>query len=187
MVEECRDYFVALHQLAKVVNSSLEPRDVLKGIVNEVSKTLNAKASAIRVLDSKGESLMLGASCGLSEGYLRKGMVRVAESGLDQKALSGQTVTIADAQTDQGFQYQERAKAEGIHSILVVPLMVEDKAVGVLRVYSGEPRQFDAREIQFAEAAANLSAIALENARLHKALKRDYDLLVQHEYRLDDN
>jgi GAF domain-containing protein len=41
--------------------------------------------------------------------------------------------------------------------------------------------------MKFLEAAASLSALALENARLHEALKRDYDLLIQHEYRLDDN
>jgi GAF domain-containing protein len=48
-------------------------------------------------------------------------------------------------------------------------------------------RTFDEQEIRFMDAVANLSAIALENARLHQALRRDYDLLVAHEYRIDDN
>jgi GAF domain-containing protein len=70
---------------------------------------------------------------------------------------------------------------------LVVPLMIGEKPIGVLRVYSGEIRRFDADEVQFLEAVANLSAIALENARLHQALQTDYDLLVAHKYRVDDN
>ncbi len=41
--------------------------------------------------------------------------------------------------------------------------------------------------MKFMEAVANLSAIALENARLHQALQRDYDLLIEHKYRIDDN
>jgi GAF domain-containing protein len=34
---------------------------------------------------------------------------------------------------------------------------------------------------------ANLSAIALDNARLYKALKTNFELLVEHKYRIDDN
>ena len=37
------------------------------------------------------------------------------------------------------------------------------------------------------ESVANLSALALENARLHQALKTNYELLIAHKYRLDDN
>jgi GAF domain-containing protein len=65
--------------------------------------------------------------------------------------------------------------------------MAEKKAIGVLRAYTAKAREFDEQEIRFMDAVANLSAIALENARLHQALRRDYDLLVAHEYRIDDN
>ena len=37
------------------------------------------------------------------------------------------------------------------------------------------------------EAVASLSAIALENARLHNSLKTEFDLLAAHTDRLDDN
>ena len=129
----------------------------------------------------------MGASWGLSAGYIRKGPVLVKESGLDKNALQGKTVWLENAQTDKDFQYQDKAKAEGIQSILVVPLMIGAKPIGVLRVYAAEIRRFDPDEILFLEAVANLSAIALENARLHQALQTDYDLLVAHKYRVDDN
>jgi len=129
----------------------------------------------------------MGASRGLSAGYIRKGPVVVKESGLDQKALKGKTIYLKNAQTDKGFQYKDKAKTEGIKSVLVVPLTVGKKVVGVLRVYSEKVRSFNDDEKKFLEALANLSAIALENARLHQALRKDYDLLVAHKYRLDDN
>jgi len=37
------------------------------------------------------------------------------------------------------------------------------------------------------EAAANLSAIALENARMHQHLRQERDLMAELKYRLDDN
>ena len=187
MADKKKDYFSALYEVAKVVNASLTPSRVMEKIVSCVADTMKVKASSLRLLDSRRKKLLMGASRGLSAGYIRKGPVVVKESGLDQKALKGKTIYLKNAQTDKGFQYKGKAKTEGIKSVLVVPLMVEKKAVGVLRVYSEKVRSFNEDEKKFLGAVANLSAIALENARLHQALRQDYDLLVAHKYRLDDN
>ena len=182
-----RDYFSSLYDVARVVNASLEPARVLGEIARCVTDAMRVKACSLRLLDSKREKLVWGAAHGLSEGYIRKGAVVIQESGLDRMALAGRSVQIQDAQTDDNFQYQNRARSEGIHSVLVVPLLVGDKAIGVLRVYAGDIRVFDEDEIKFLEAVANLSAIALENARLHQAIQTEYELLVAYKYRLDDN
>jgi len=180
-------YFNALYEVTRVVNASLSPARVMEQIVACVAAAMKVKACSLRLLDSRRKRLLMGAHFGLSDGYIRKGPVLIAESGLDKKALKGKSVWLKNAQEDKDFQYQEKARLEGIRSVLVVPLMSEKKAVGVLRVYSDKKREFKADEIQFLEAAANLSAIALENARLHQALRKDYDLLIAHKYRLDDN
>ena len=187
MAEKKTDYFMALYDVAKVVNASLTPSQVMKKIVACVAETMNVKACSLRLLEVRGKRLLMGAHQGLSAGYIRKGPVLVSESGLDKKALKGKTIWLKNAQIDKDFQYQEKAKAEGIKSVLVVPLMAEKKSIGVLRAYTDRVRKFSDDDIKFLEVVANLSAIALENARLHQALRRDYDLLVEHKYRLDDN
>jgi GAF domain-containing protein len=55
-----------------------------------------------------------------------------------------------------------------------------------MRVYRKEIRPFGKQETRFLEAVANLSAIALINARMHHTLKTSYDLQTAHKYRLDD-
>jgi len=182
-----RDYFQALYEVVKVVNASLDMTTVLEEIVKSVATTMCVKASSIRLLDSRKRSLIMGAAYGLSKGYIKKGPVLVKESGLDQKALTGKLIWIKNAQTDPDFQYGAGAKTEGIKSVIVVPLKVEKTVIGVLRVYTDKIREFNEQETKFLEAVANLSAMALENARLHQALKTNYDLLVAHKYRLDDN
>jgi signal transduction protein with GAF and PtsI domain len=182
-----KDYFTALYQVAKVINASLSHTEVLDKIAKLVVHTMGVKACSLRLLDSKNQKLLMGAQHGLSDGYIRKGPVLLEESGLDKKALSGVTMLLKNVQTDPNWQYHDKAKSEGIKSVLVVPLMVENNAIGVLRVYTAEEREFDSDEIKFMEAVGNLSAISLENARLHQALKRDYELLVEHKYRIDDN
>jgi len=182
-----KNYFQALYDVARVINASLEMATVLDEIVKSVVQTLGVKASSIRLLDSRKKALIMGAASGLSKGYIRKGPVIVKESGLDKKALKGETIWIKNAPIDPDFQYGAVAKAEGIKSVIVVPVKAEKKVIGVLRVYSDKIREFRSEEIQFLEAVANLSALALDNARLHQALKTNYDLLVAYKYRLDDN
>ena len=181
------DYFVALYDVAKVINASLDPSKVLEKIVQSVVKAMGVKAGSIRLLDSREKLLVLGAASGLSKGYIRKGPISIEESGLDRKVLKGKTVWLEDAQTAKDFQYGKMAKAEGIKSVLVVPLMLEKKAIGVLRVYSDKVRKFRPEELKFLKVVANLSAIALDNARLYNALKTNFELLVEHKYRIDDN
>ena len=101
-------------------------------------------------------------------------------------SLRGNMTWLRDAREDGVFQYREEARREGIQSVFVVPLRVRKKVIGVMRVYRKEIRPFSKQETRFLEAVANLSAIALINARMHHALKTSYDLQTAHKYRLDD-
>ncbi len=179
-----KDYYHSLYEVAKVINSSLDPAQVLNVIARQVTEAMNLKAASIRLLDKEGKRLLLGSSYGLSKGYIRKGAVEIEKSGLDREAMSGKNVSIHDACSDPRFQYPEKAKEEGIASVVVVPLKVEDRAIGALRGYSDTCREFSDNEIEFMTIVANLSAIAIENARLHQKLKLDFELQEAFEYRL---
>jgi signal transduction protein with GAF and PtsI domain len=181
------NYFTALYEVARVVNSSLEPEHVLQEIVRCVTRAMNVEACSLRLLASRGKVLEMGASYGLSEGYIHKGPVIIEESIVDQQALKGNHVWIENAQVGDHFQYRKQAEEEGIKSVLVLPLIIEGKPIGVMRVYTKDTRMFSDKDISFLEAAANLSAIAIDNARHHQALKTKCDLITEHKYRIDDN
>jgi GAF domain-containing protein len=109
----------------------------------------------------------------------------VKESQVDRRALKGKIVYLKDARADKDLQ--PRAKAEGVRSLLAVPLTVGTRVIGVLKLYTTRIREFGRQEIKFIEAVASLSAIALENAMLHDALQTDHDLTIAYKYRIDDN
>ena len=178
-------FYRGLHEAVSAINSSLDPATVLEKIVEHTAKAMDAKGCTLRLLGKSGKMLRAGATYGLSRKYLRKGPVEVAKSEVDREALTaGGVVCIADACNDPRFQYPEAAREEGIHAVAVAPLTVEGKAIGVLRVYAGTVREFDPAEKEFLQAIADLSAIAIENARLHQALKTDYEMLTAYEYRI---
>ncbi len=176
--------YKTIYHLAKVINSSLDPAKVLNGIAEQVALAMEAKGCFIRLLDTNTDMLLPSASYGLSERYAQKGPVQVAKSRLDQEVLKGETVMIADVTKDDRFQYPAQAAEEGLVSLVVVPLTSgSDKVVGVLRVYSGSPRTFSQEELDFLSCIANLSGLALENARMFQALKRASDLAKEFHYR----
>ncbi len=185
MQSQAKCYFKPLYEVATVINSSLNPQVVLQKVVEQVAQTLSCKACTLRLLDRTGTSLLASASCGLSKGYLRKGRIELLKSRIDSDVLaSGKITYIQNAASDERFQYPEAAKAEGIASILVAPLLVDSKPVGVLRIYTDKERVFDADERDFLMAVSHVAAIAIENARLHEALRSDYELLTKYNYQI---
>jgi hypothetical protein len=83
--------------------------------------------------------------------------------------LSGEVVCIQDAFDDPRIQYRDELKAEGINTLLSLPLEASGAAIGVLRLYSAERREFCDEEIELVAALAELGGLAIANARLYEA------------------
>jgi len=94
-------------------------------------------------------------------------------------AMKGKTVCIRDARADERAQYQKDAINEGIASIVSVPLPLKGRIIGVLRLYTAEPRDFAPDELDFAEALAEIGAIAIENAKMYERIKKDYEAVIE--------
>jgi GAF domain-containing protein len=181
------EMFDTLYRVARTVNSSLDIMQVLQTIVASTAEALGAKACSLRLLGPDGRHLLFGAAHGLSPNYRAKGAVDIARSAVDRLALSGASlIYVADAQDDPRFQYPEEAREEGIVSVLVTPMRVQDQPIGVMRVYTQAHREFSEPERELVEAIASLSALAIENARLYERLDRNYQAAVDFGERLFD-
>lgn len=164
--------FEAFRRTAHEVNSSLDLKQVLTKLIIESVTELNVKAGSIRLLGPKRQRLHLAVAYGLSQDYLEKGEVTVADSPIDQRALQdSHPIAIADLEQEGGFQYPEQARREGIRSVLVLPLKVGNTSVGVMRLYSAQTSRMGKEETDFAAGIAELGAVAIQNAKLHAAVK----------------
>jgi GAF domain-containing protein len=168
-------YYHALYEVAAAVNSARSPESVLSSIVEHAAKALGAKGCSLMLLTPDRKLLLHTAAYGLSDWYVRKGPVSADQS--ISEALEGRPIAVRDATEDLRLQYREQARQEGIASILSVPVMLREETIGVMRVYTGEPRNFTDDDIFFAGAVAHLGSIALENASLHESVSKDYDEL----------
>ncbi len=170
------ELYHAFRAIAREINSTLEVKQVLHKMMVNLIRELNVKAAAVRLLGPRGQRLHLAASEGLSQAYLDKGEVTVADSPIDRRVLSDKApVVLYDVAHEPGFQYPEAAEREGVRSVLAVPLALPDTLIGVLRVYSAQPQRFSSEEIALVEAVADLGALAVDNARLHESLRQKYE------------
>jgi signal transduction protein with GAF and PtsI domain len=167
MQEEEVAYLQIFSEVSRAVLSVLDVEAVLGLIVERIVRPLGIKGGALRLLDERTHRLELAASHGLSEEYLKKGALFADRSMAD--ALRGRPVLVENAPVDARIQYREEARAEGIASILSVPMLIRGRFIGVLRMYTAEPRQFSQKEIDLVSAIADIGAIAIDNARTFEA------------------
>ncbi len=163
----------ALYQVAAAINSSLDPAAVLQAIVQNAAEAMAAKGCSIMLLSADRGELHHRAHHGLSDRYVRKGPVRMDPHLAEP--LEGRSVAVLHASTDPRIQYREEAIREGIASMLSVPIRLHGEVVGVMRIYTGEPREFTEDDVQFVEAVANLGAIALDNASRYAEAKSELE------------
>ena len=168
-------YFDALYQITLRISSSLDLDAVLSYLTEETAQAVHAKASSVRLLDQDGRNLEMRAVYGLSDAYLNKGPVIVAQSQVDREILAGKALQLADVTKTPSFQYPEEAAREGIISIASVPLIAHGRPIGVLRVYSGTRRTFTDEDMRFLIAVADLAALCIENARLYDRMRQNYE------------
>ncbi|PYJ61798.1 MAG: histidine kinase, partial [Verrucomicrobia bacterium] len=162
--------FESLVNVGQTINSTLNLDDALKIITREACQLMTGKMSSVLLLDDSREWLDLRASCGAGEAYLNKPRLSVAESLLGIVLRRKKPIQIENVQTSSRYQNVEIARREGLISLLSVPLVFGGQAIGALSVYTGKPHVFSNEEIRILFALADLSAIAIEKARLYERI-----------------
>ena len=173
----CKQVLSILRKITGELTSTLEVQEVLQHIARLTAEATKSRGCALRLLADKTRRLELSAAWGLSENYLSKGPLDVDHSLA--ACMKGEIVHILDAKSDLRVQYPQDAEKEGIASMLSVPVVLRDKVIGVLRLYTSEPRHFAEEELEFVHTLADLGALAIEHARLYSSLKADHESLIE--------
>ncbi|HOI96312.1 MAG TPA: GAF domain-containing protein [Syntrophobacter fumaroxidans] len=171
-----KTYFDSFRKVVKAINSTLDLQEVMDLMVKSLVEVMGVKAAAIRLLNPKKRTLELLASHGLSDKYIRKGPLDASRSIAE--AMEGKVVVLSDARRDPRAQYQSQASEEGIATIVSVPLNLKGRIIGVLRLYTGSPKDFSEEELDFAQSLAEMGAIAIENAKMYERIKKDYESII---------
>jgi signal transduction histidine kinase len=160
--------FEALVNVGQAINSTLNLDEALQAITREACGLMNGKTCSLLLRDASGEWLDLKASFGAGPAYLHKPRLSAADSLVGVVARRKKPLQVDDVQVSSRYQSRETARQEGLVSLLSVPLVYRGEAIGALNVYTGARHSFSNEEIGILCAMAELSALAIEKARLYE-------------------
>ncbi|MBN1124426.1 MAG: GAF domain-containing protein, partial [Sedimentisphaerales bacterium] len=155
-----------IYQISTLVAGNFELQDVLDQLAEAAVKVTGTQACSIRLLDDGDGDLKMRSTYGLSEEYRNKGPV-TRDDPVIREAFEGHAVVLDDMRIDGRVRYRGETIREGLISQLTVAMKFREKPIGVLRLYSPEPNQFDEDAVTLARLVASQCAVAITNARLY--------------------
>ena len=160
----------SLVSVGQTINSALNVDEALQVITREACQLMRAKVCSLLLLDDSREWLDLRASHGASPEYVNKPRLSLGESLVGMVVRRKKPVQVEDVRNSALYQNVEVAQREGLVSLLSVPLLYRQQAIGALSIYTERPHSFSNEEIRILSALAELSAVAIEKARLYERI-----------------
>jgi signal transduction histidine kinase len=173
--------FESLSSVSRTINSTLNLDEALRAITKEACELMRARMCSLMLLDETREWLDLRASFGAGDAYINKPRLSAGESLIGVVVRRKKPLQVANVQTDTRYQNVELARSEDLVSLLSVPLIFAGQCIGALSVYTARPYSFSNEEIKILSALAELSAIAIEKARLYERVVDVEEQLRQNE------
>ena len=159
-----------LSEVSRTIVSDHYLKEILQLIVAMTAKVMDSQICSIMLLDEKRNELFIAATQSLSQEYLNKPNLRVGQSISGRVVLEKRPITVLDVTEESGYMYPEVARQEGIVSLLSVPMMLKDRAIGVINSYTKSEHKFRQEEISILQAVANQAAVAIENTHLSEEI-----------------
>jgi len=158
----------SLHLLLQASATLLAQPDlqtVLNRILALSRGLIEADAYAVWRLDEGAKTWRVLASAGLSPAYLEGSPIPA--TGIPE--LPDEPLIATDVHSLPLLEHRQREyAAEGIQSLLVLPLRVQSRKAGTIAFYFRRARQLQPAELEVAELLANLAAAGISAAELYE-------------------
>jgi len=161
-----KKYLDALSKISNAITSDLYLGDILKLIVTLTANTMNAKICSLWLLDSETNELKIRATQAMSKDYLKERSLKVGEGIVGWVAKYKKPRVVFDVLKEEEYKEKELAKKEGLVSMLSVPMVVKNKLIGVINLYTTFPYHFKETEVELLSTIASQAAVAIENTEL---------------------
>jgi diguanylate cyclase (GGDEF)-like protein/putative nucleotidyltransferase with HDIG domain len=153
-----------LNEIGRALSSTLEPDALFERIYAEMRRLFDVNNLFIAFHDHKPEQIRFEIE--VVEGVRLPKRVRPSGNHMAEYVVnSGQPLLIRDGFAEEanrlGFDPQRQAG-----SVCAVPLILYDRAIGVMAVHSVHERVFDEGHVELLRVLASEAAVAIENARL---------------------
>jgi|GEM_PF-579678 len=156
--------FSMMAYVGNTILSTHELDDVLNLIVKVANQVMTTDLCSLRLLDENNE-LVRKASFGQPGRLTGPEKVHLGQGIVGRVLQSRQPIAVLNLASDERYIGKPGHADVAMESLLCVPLITHNRAIGVLTVYSAKKRNFSAQETNLLSTFASQTAVAIENAR----------------------
>jgi signal transduction histidine kinase/putative methionine-R-sulfoxide reductase with GAF domain len=169
----------ATSEILRVISRSpADVQPVFDSIVASAIRLCEAHFGIVMLHDRGRLSLAARTACTPEfAAYLAGGFPVSVETTSGRAALARTPVQVVDFMAEPGIRPTPAHHAEGVRTNIAVPMLRDDRLLGVITVWRREVRPFSQRQISLLQTFADQAAIAIDNARLvHELESRNREL-----------
>ncbi|HPT44454.1 MAG TPA: diguanylate cyclase [Candidatus Rifleibacterium sp.] len=186
-----------INEVSKAVSFMGDLGRTLDAILSRGVQVLNAQRGSLFLLDDKYEELVEKSVIFGVEGdaQIDQALKQQFKSGIGiagEVFNSGKPRLIQNVKKDKSFAFRD-SERDSIRTMICVPLMIKDSAIGVMNVVNRREGRFNEEDLQTALTMANQAAVVIEKARLYNlatidgltglVVRRHFQAKIEEEYR----
>jgi len=162
-----------LREIDQAISANLSIEGMIEVVLRKVSPHIQVDAVGISLIDWERKRTILARLHLPGEVNIEGEAFGLSDSLLAQLGVEKRLVIIYDVKSDPRLQnHRDIVRKYSLSSYVGVPLVVQDRAIGVLHLFTVEPRQFSQEDLNFFATMAGQAAISVQNARLYEEAKR---------------
>jgi len=165
-----------LLDVAQAINSTLEPREVLRHILYQACEIFSAESGSIMLRNDDSGELQVLAALGPRAEKVQGKQLDMGEGIAGWVALHGEPLLLHGTMTDPRFK--RVCERQDVRDAMCVPLRIEGQVLGVISVSNPlGGRSFTNEDLELLIALSNHAAIAIRNARSFERIQRQGNTL----------
>jgi len=165
-----------LYDISRELTSILDREALLRGIAEHVKKIVDYHVFTVMLWNEQTQLLEGVFAMHYEDTIASRFRVPLGEGITGTAAANRLPIRIPDVKLEPRYIHCETSR--GVRSELVVPLLLQDRLIGVLDLESTEPRAFTEQHERLISALSPFIAIALENSRLYQEARQNEQRLL---------
>ena len=165
-VRQRQEELSLISHLAAIMTSSLDITEIYDSFIKELRKVIDVDWAAI-VLVEGDELNLLALTSEIGSAWQTGDRLPLKDTATEWVVTHKAALIVPNLTEESRFWTGKYHLKQGVQSLLFLPLLVNDKAIGSLGIASRRPNAYSQSQVQLLSQLALRIAVPIENARLY--------------------